>query len=137
VQVLVDTNVWSLALRRHKGNLSDVESRITETLQELIRDDRVRLIGPIRQELLSGIREAVRFDTLKEHLRAFRDEPLGPGDFERAAALHNRCRSRGLSGSAIDFLICAVAIDRGWQLFTSDADFARYAAVLPLELFPV
>ena len=53
MKVLVDTVVWSLALR--KKTLSDQESKIVEELKELIYELRVVTIGPIRQELLSGL----------------------------------------------------------------------------------
>jgi predicted nucleic acid-binding protein len=49
--------------------------------------------------------------------------------------MRNRCRARGIAGSAIDFLICAVAHRRKWQIFTVDRDFERYAKVLGLRLY--
>lgn len=134
MQVLVDTSVWSLALRRHKNQLSASESARVTSLRELIRDNRVRLIGPIRQQLLSGIREIEQFDKLREQLRAFPDEPLTTHDFEAAAHWSNQCRRRGVTGSAIDFLICAIAIARGWEIFTIDADFRGYTQVIPIQL---
>jgi len=97
-----------------------------------VQDDRVKIIGPIRQELLSGIRERLQF----EQIRAFSNEPVATRDYEEAAKCSNRCRSRGISGGSIDFLICAVAMGRGWQTFTADADFHAYAKVLAIKLFP-
>lgn len=55
-------------------------------------------------------------------------------DWEFAAEANNRCRSTGIAGSLVDFLICAVAINRNWEIFTTDADFARYSRVLPLVI---
>jgi predicted nucleic acid-binding protein len=135
VQVLVDTSIWSLALRRHKGQLNHADSERVASLQELIQDSRARLIGPIRQELLSGVRERTQFETLREQLRAFQDEPLTIDDYEQAARWSNECRGRGVVGSGVDFLICAVAITRQWRVLTSDNDFIGYARVLPLQLF--
>jgi predicted nucleic acid-binding protein len=135
VLVLIDTNIWSLALRRVRTQLSSAENALAETVAELIREDRVRLIGPIRQEILSGIREPAQFERLRLHLRSFPDETLTSEDFEHAAQCNNRCRSKGISGSPTDFLICAVALKRGWQIFTTDADFDAYAAVLRVGLF--
>ena len=54
---LVDTCIWSLALRRRSKELTPSESALREELPELIEEGRVRLLGPIRQEILSGIRE--------------------------------------------------------------------------------
>ena len=133
--VLVATPVWSLALRRRTDDLNAREDVITGALADLIRDGRAQLIGAVRQELLSGIRDEGRFKKLRDYLRAFDDPPLGTADFEEAAQMHNRCRSRGIAGSAIDFLICAAAHRRGWQIFTIDQDFERYAEVLGLRLY--
>jgi len=43
------------------------------------------MIGPIRQELLSGIRTSESFARLRDHLQPYADEELETGDFERAA----------------------------------------------------
>ena len=51
--------------------------------------------------------------------------------------MHNRCRARGMAGSAIDFLICAMASRRNWQIFTTDQDFERYGRVLGLKMYVV
>jgi predicted nucleic acid-binding protein len=105
-------------------------------LRELIQDGRARLIGPIRQELLSGIRETAQFERLRDQLRAFPDEALSMQDYEQAAHWSNECRRRGIAGSGVDFLICAVAVERGWQVFTTDSDFGGYAKILPLQFHP-
>jgi predicted nucleic acid-binding protein len=137
VKVLVDTSVWSLALRRKSGDLNPQEYRLTEHLADLIRDDRVMVIGPIRQELLSGIRSAVIFERLKRRLRHYDDEPLTSADYESAAEFGNTCRTAGISGSAIDFLMCAAANRRGVAILTTDRDFSRYAATIPVRLHAI
>jgi predicted nucleic acid-binding protein len=137
VTVLVDTPVWSLALRRKPDDLSAREQALTRALAELIREGRAQIMGVVRQELLSGIRATERFDKLRGYLRAFDDAKLEVGDYEAAAEMHNRCRSHGLAGSAIDFLICAAAQRRSWEVFTTDRDFERYARVLAVKLFAV
>ena len=133
--VLVDTPVWSLALRRKTSDLNAKEEALTQSLAELIRDGRAQLMGLVRQELLSGIREEDRFGKLRDYLRAFDDPRLELADYEEAAQMHNRCRSRGIAGSSIDFLICAVADRREWQIFTTDRDFERYGRVLGVKLY--
>ena len=133
--VLVDTPVWSLALRRKPGDLSKREQTLTQGLAELVRDGRAQILGVIRQELLSGIRETERFEKLREYLRAFEEPGLEVRDYEEAAQMHNQCRTRGVAGSVVDLLICSVARRRGWQVFTTDQDFERYAKVLPLKLY--
>ena len=135
MNVLVDTPVWSLALRRKPADLSRSEQALTRTLSDLIRDGRAQILGVIRQELLSGIRDTERFEKLRNYLRAFEDPKLDAQDYEDAAQMHNQCRSRGVAGSVVDLLICSVAHRRGWQILTTDRDFERYAGVLPIRLY--
>jgi len=103
-------------------------------LQELIREGRAQIMGLIRQELLSGVRNSVQFESLKLHLRPFRDLALVTEDHEEAASFFNRCRTHGIQGSTIDFLICAAAARRDLSIFTTDHDFSNYARVLPIQL---
>jgi predicted nucleic acid-binding protein len=131
VKVLVDTSVWSLALR-HRGASAGPE---VQALRELIGQGRVAMIGPIRQEILSGIRTSGNFNRLREHLRAFTDEALTQADYERAAEHFNACRARGVQGSNTDFLICAAAERRKLPILTTDRDFTRYAELIPIALY--
>lgn len=131
MKVIVDTSIWSLALRR---NSPDTRSDVLIELEKLIHDFRVAMIGAIRQELLSGIRHTVQFEVLKEKLRAFPDLPLDEGDFETAAQFFNRCRAKGVQGSNTDFLICAVAARRNMPIFTTDMDFMRFHKYLGVKL---
>jgi hypothetical protein len=58
VKLLVDASVWSLALRRKDAaGLSPEEQKLKAELAQAIQDARVVMIGMIRQELLSGIKE--------------------------------------------------------------------------------
>ncbi len=134
MMVVVDTPIWSLALRRTPNDLKPEQARLKQELAELIREDRTRVLGPIRQEILSGIRDEAHFRRLREHLRAFEDEPVTTEDYEEAAHANNQCRRAGVAGSAIDFLICAFAMRRSWAIFTTDRDFTRYARHLPIRL---
>ena len=134
--VLVDTPVWSLSLRRRAIDLSPAERRITQSLYDLVRQHRVRLLGSTRQEVLSGIREESQFLRIRDHLRGFRNVELEASDYEEAARASNQCSRRGIAGSHADLLMCAVALRYAWQIFSTDRDFSRYAAVLPIQLFP-
>jgi predicted nucleic acid-binding protein len=130
MRVLADTSVWSLALRR--GDQSTSEP--ARELRSLIADHRIQMIGPIRQELLSGIREESQFDKLAKHLSAFPDIPLTTEDYVTAARFFNRCRARGAQGSNTDFLICAVSVLRDLAIYTTDHDFALFARHIPIVL---
>ncbi|HAD04598.1 MAG TPA: PIN domain nuclease [Desulfuromonas sp.] len=130
MKVLVDTSVWSLALRRNRP----LENPIVTELIELIHEVRAEIIGPIRQELLSGIKEEAQFCKLRDHLRAFPDLALTSGDFEMAAEYCNLCRGNGIQGSNTDFLICAAAARRNLPIFTTDDDFTLFRQHLPITL---
>jgi predicted nucleic acid-binding protein len=135
MMVLVDTSVWSLALRRKQSDLSPREQALKSALQELVVDGGAQIVGPVRQELLSGIRAEGTFRRVRDALRAFDEPHLRVQDYEEAARMSNICRARGIAGSAIDFLICAMAHLRNWEVFTTDRDFARYSKLLPLRLY--
>ncbi len=133
MKVLVDTSVWSHALRRRPR---PERSAVAAELAALVEDGRVAMIGPVRQEILSGLRERAQFERLREHLRAFPDVEVTTEDFEEAASLFNRCRQKGIQGSNTDFLICAIALRRDFAVFTTDADFKHFSGVLPIKLHP-
>lgn len=133
MEVLVDTSIWSLALRRNKQKV--IGNVLVGQFSELINETRVRIIGPIRQELLSGIAEEQQYQKLKKHLEAFEDLPIISINYERAAEMHNQCRRRGVNGSHVDFLICSVAEHYNLAIFTNDKDFVHYAKHLPITLY--
>ena len=128
--VIVDTPVWSLALRRKKPS----PDAATAELARLIDLGEALIAGPIRQELLSGITTPTQFELLRERLEAFPDIPVHTADYERAAVCFNQCRAQGIQGSNTDFLICALALRLGLPVFSLDQDFARYANVLRVRL---
>jgi transposase len=55
-------------------------------------------------------------------------------DYERAAGMFNDCRKKGIQGSQVDFLICAVSVNHGLEIFTLDKDFRHYGKVLDIIL---
>ena len=132
MKVLVDTSVWSLALRRRAPS-----HPVVDELRRLIAAGRAAIIGPIRQEILSGIREIDAFEQLRDRLGAFPDEQVVSADYERAAAFFNICRAKGLQGSNTDFLLCAVSLRHKLPLLTTDHDFARYAQLIPVALHTI
>ena len=131
MKVLVDTSIWSLALRRGTPK----EHELIKEFRDLIRDFRVQIIGPIRQEVLSGIKSQKQFETLKSYLSAFPDLPLETSNYEKAAEFFNINRKHGIQGSNTDFLICAVAYERDLEIFTTDKDFADFQQYIPIKLY--
>jgi predicted nucleic acid-binding protein len=102
VKILVDTSVWSTVLRRRKKTGNE---QLLSVFKDLIKDFRVTIIGPVRQEILSGIQDNKQFTALKKHLDAFEDIPITTQDYIRAAEFYNLCRKNGIQGSHTDFLI--------------------------------
>ncbi|MBW2117263.1 MAG: PIN domain-containing protein [Deltaproteobacteria bacterium] len=131
MKVLIDTSIWFLALCKNKQPASNIE--VVE-FRELIEEVRVQLIGPIRQEILSGVKRKQQFSKLKKILSAFPDLPLASEDFELAAEYFNTLRSKGIQGSNTDCLICAVSTRNNMPIFSIGNDFNRYKKHIPIAL---
>lgn len=124
MQVLVDTSVWSLAFR--KKDKTESELQLINYLSELMRDLRVVMIGPIRQEILSGISNELKFIEMQSKLSIFSDWPITTEEYELGASFFNTCRNNGIQGSHTDYLICAVAHNNNFSILTLDEDFTYY-----------
>ena len=136
MKVMVDTSVWSLALRRPKNSPNTPEQQATvSALADLVRDGRAVLIGAIRQELLCGIKTPGQFEALRDSLVAFEDMALTSQVYESAAQAFNTCRANGVQGSNTDFLICAASIHHQLPIFSLDGDFLMYRRWLPVQLY--
>ena len=131
MKVLVDTPIWSYALRTRNIKYQAEISEITS----LISDQKALIIGPIRQEILSGYSDLKKFKKLREKLSFFENSPILDSDYELAAELSNKCRKRGVQGSQIDFLICAVAKRLDVPIFTTDKDFSNYKNIVSIKLY--
>ena len=132
MRVIVDTSVWSLALRRR----NPVVTADTEALEGLIADGRAVLIGSVRQEILSGVRYVAQFDRLRSALDSFPDEPVRTEDYVEAARISNQCLDAGVLTGNTDCLICAVAIAKGMGVLSTDKDFDHMSSVVPVMLYP-
>ncbi len=131
MNAIIDTSIWSLALRRKK-KLNYIE---VLQLEKLIENYQTVMLGVIRQEILSGIKEESQFKILKEYLRAFPDYDVTALDHETAAEFFNICRKKGVQASNTDYLICAVAVNNNFEIFTNDKDFNLLRKHLPIKLF--
>jgi len=96
--VLVDTPVWSRALRRRPADLDPTE-RATEVFRAL-------------QTTVADVPWL----------------PISLGDYDRAAEFFNACRSNGITGRHVDMLICASRRHRVALLTTDPdfARYARH-----------
>ncbi len=131
MKVIVDTSVWSLALRRS----TTAANTETDELKKLIQNQSVVMVGCIRQELLSGIRELAQYEHLRERLSAFPNQVLNESCYELAAKMLNDCRAKGVQGSNTDFLICAAAHLNQLPIYTTDQDFKHYQKILGISLY--
>ena len=133
--ILVDTSVWSLALRRRrKARLSSAEIAIVNEWKRKSRNSETALIGIVRQEVLSGIRDQAQFQLLKNALDTFPHLTTSVADHDRAAECFNLCRSAGITGDPVDMLVCACAIRHDVAIFSVDPDYERYSRRLPIRL---
>jgi predicted nucleic acid-binding protein len=135
MKVFVDTSVWSLVLR--KKNKTGDELLVQYELENLIREFRVVIIGPVRQEILSGISDHKNFIKMKEHLSYFADSPLSTEHYVQAAEFSNICRKKGVQGSHIDFLICSFAYSNNIPVFTFDNDFNSFRKYIDILLYKI
>ena len=126
MRVLADTCAWSLLLRRgNPDSLNSEDQLMLATLKDAVRDGRIAMLGPIRQEVLSGVRESAQFERLRQALSAFPDELIETADYEEAGRLFNHCRSQGVECGSIDILLCAVAARAQWTFLTNDKGIQR------------
>ena len=131
MKLLADSCVWSLALRRRpSAPLSKQETATVAELRESIDGGYLALIGPVRQEILSGIPDAAQFVRLKSVLPAFPDQPLTTPVYELAARFFNLCRARGLQAGPVDIQLCAAASLNGWSILTLDQGLLNAISLL-------
>jgi predicted nucleic acid-binding protein len=131
--ILVDTTIWSKAYRRKK--IADEDQRIVKELCAILDSEEELLIGPVRQELLSGISDKIIFRDLAVKLSGFNNYEAQLADHDLAAEYFNICLSNGVQGSQTDYLICAIANRYSLAIFTEDKDFNNYKKHLPVKLY--
>jgi predicted nucleic acid-binding protein len=124
----VDTCVWSKVLRAQAPDLA-----LSNTLRELILDSRVVLIGPILQEILSGVKSKKELAELREKFASFDRLAMIDDVYVRAAEYYNLCKMHGVNGGHVDFLICAVVVHYDCALLTIDNDFKMFKKFLPIK----
>jgi predicted nucleic acid-binding protein len=131
--LLVDTSVWSLALRR---DAEATEPEVQELKEALFGADVVVTTGLVLQELLQGFSGAKAQTQIIERFGALpllqpdRDDHIG------AAALRNSCRQSGVQLGTIDALLAQLAIRHDLTLLTTDKDFTHAAKHCPLRVWP-
>ena len=130
-QVLIDTNIWSTFFRRNKPE----DQKLRANLEMLMQENRISMIGPIRQEILTGIKEYNKFLVLKEYMQAFEDEPISTEMYEFGAKIANDCMRNGIAISTVDATIVSVIATHGFEIYTNDQDFMRYKTVIQFNQY--
>jgi predicted nucleic acid-binding protein len=132
VTLLVDTSVWSLALRRDRdGDVPQIQA----LRAALEGDEIVVTTGLVLQELLQGFAGP---RARKDIIERFAALPLLSPDRQNhidAAELRNRCRRAGVQLGTIDALLAQLCIRHGLTLLTTDDDFVHAARHCPLRVW--
>lgn len=129
--LLVDTSVWSLALRREPPDAAE----LGELRRALAGDDLVATTGLIIQELLQGLVTDDARTRVRERMSRLSRIPVGLDDHLDAADAFIACRRRGVQLATVDALLAALCVRHGLTLLTTDRDFVHAAPILGLRVW--
>src|SRR5689334_22115211 len=123
MNILIDTSVWSVGLRRMRRDLNPSERKILFEWHDILKRGDACLIGPIFQEVLSGISNPKLVQDLALQLATVTEIRTARSTWLLAAEFYNLCRGSGIVPEAIDMSICAAASESDLPIFTLDPDF--------------
>ena len=130
--LLVDTSVWSLALRRDRPEATPEVEALRRALES---GEAIVTTGLILQELLQGFSGPRAQAQILERFTALPLLVPDRADHVEAAALRNACRRAGLQVGTIDALLAQLCIRHDLTLLTTDQDFAGIEQVSALKLW--
>lgn len=130
--LLVDTSVWSLALRR---DAPATEPEVAALKDALAGADIVVTTGIVLQELLQGFTPPKARAQIVASFAALAMVQPSREDHIAAADLRNACRAAGVQLGTIDALLAQLCIGHGLTLLTTDQDFVHAARHSPLKLW--
>jgi len=131
---IIDTSVWSEALRRKKNTVNSSETAVRKIIEN---DDEIVIPGIIIQEILTGISNEKLFREIKDILDDFAYLDITKKDYIYASELSNECRSKGITAGSIDFLIASAAIRNELELVTFDKDFFNISKHSDLKILDI
>ncbi|HRX48469.1 MAG TPA: PIN domain-containing protein [Spirochaetota bacterium] len=131
IKLLIDTSVWSEALRRKDKSLDSSETLVRRIIEN---NDEIVIIGIILQEILSGITDKKLFSEIETILNDFSYIDIMKEDYIYAAELRNKCKQKGIIAGSYDFLIASVAIRNKLALVTYDKDFINISKYTELKI---
>jgi predicted nucleic acid-binding protein len=132
--LLVDTGVWSLALRR---DVESNEAQVRQLKDALFGSELVVTTGLVLQELLQGFSGPKAQSRIVERFAALPLLQPDRDDHIAAAKLRNTCRQAGVQLGTIDALLAQLCIRHDLTLLTTDKDFTHAAKHCPLGVWPV
>ena len=132
MSLLVDTSVWSLALRR---DASADDPEVQALVEALAGSDVVVTTGLVLQELLQGFSGPKAASAIVERFTALALIQPDRDDHIAAAELRNKCRRAGVQLGTVDALIAQLCIRNGLTLLTSDQDFIHAAKHCELKVW--
>lgn len=130
--MLVDTSVWSLALRR------DSEPSVPEVAalrDALLGSRQVFTTGLVLQELLQGFAGPKARAQLLDRLSALAFVQPEREDHIEAAEVRNACRRRGVQIGTIDALLIQLCRRHDLVLLSTDQDFRAAARHIDFRLW--
>jgi predicted nucleic acid-binding protein len=114
--VLVDTCIWVPFFNRPR-------SREKQSVDELLDDDRVALVGPILTEILLGFRRDEYADWVASELRGLHYLEVTWDEWRASARLGRKLIAEGHSLPQTDLVIASVALQRDMAVYSSDPHF--------------
>ncbi len=132
MSLLVDTSVWSLALRRDVG--SDV-AQVRQLHEAVAGTDSIVTTGLVLQELLQGFSGAKAAASILERFQALPLLQPDRQDHVAAAEIRNQCRRSGVQIGTIDALLIQLCGRYDLTLLSTDQDFTFAARHVPFRLW--
>lgn len=130
--LLVDTSVWSLALRR---DAASTDPHVAALKEALLGTDVVVTTGIALQELLQGFSGARARTQIIDTFGALALVQPDREDHIAAADLRNACRRAGVQLGTVDALIAQLCIRHGMTLLSADRDFLHAAKHTKLRVW--
>ena len=133
MSLLVDTTVWSLALRREAIH---TEPEVAALRDALNGSDQVFVTGLILQELLQGFSIPKARDQVVERIAALALLQPDRQDHIEAAELRNKCRRHGVQIGTIDAVLIQLCRRHDLVLLSTDNDFESALKHVEFKLWP-
>ncbi len=132
MKLLVDTSVWSLALRRDRPSDLPEVRRLSGAL---LGGDDLFTTGLVLEELLQGFTGFHARDRIVERFASLPYLVPDRTDYIAAAELRNLSRGAGIEVGTIDALLAALCIRYDLTLLSADEDFRDMREVCDLAVW--